>query len=93
MQDVKTRNLRLMIFWRFLENVAGTLIVLYVPALVPCTPAASNVRYLSDYCIACCRGPIMYFEFVVCICIAGSVYAGSWIAGWLFDNFYIDQGP
>jgi hypothetical protein len=92
LQDYKTRNLRLMILWRFLENLTGFTIVYFVPPITPCTPSASNVRYLSEYCMTCCRGPIMYFEFTVVIIFASGMYALSWVAGWLFDNFYVRLG-
>ena len=88
MQDDKTRNLRLMILWRYLENVVGIGVVLLLPAVTPCTPASSDVRYLSEYCITCCRGPIMYFEFAVAMGMASGIYAVSWIVGWYFDNYY-----
>lgn len=88
MQDLRTSGLRLMILWRFLENVVAALAVLWLPAVLPCTPASSDTRYLSDYCVTCCRGPIMYFEFVVFIASAMGLYVLSWVAGWALDNFY-----
>lgn len=88
MQDYATTNLRLMIAWRFLENLGGIATVLWLPTVNPCTPAASDVRYLSEDCTTCCRGPIMYFEFLVAVAISSSMYVLSWVAGWMLDNFY-----
>lgn len=77
-----------MILWRFLENVVAALAVLILPAVLPCTPASSDLRYLSEYCTTCCRGPIMYFEFVVWMSSAMGLYVLSWVGGWAIDNFY-----
>jgi hypothetical protein len=88
MQDYTTRSLRLMIAWRFIENLGGFAALLLLPSVNPCTPAGSDVKYLSEYCMTCCRGPIMYHEFTIAASVAGSMYVVSWIAGWLLDNFY-----
>jgi hypothetical protein len=87
-QDHQTLLLRVMLLTRFLENVAGFATVLLLPALNPCSLASSDLRYLSEYCRNCCRGPIVYFEFVVAMSLASSMYVFSWFAGWYLDNFY-----
>jgi hypothetical protein len=77
-----------MIAWRFIENLGGIAALLWLPLVNPCTAAASDVTYLSKYCMTCCRGPIMYIEFFAATGLAASMYVLSWIAGWLLDNFY-----
>lgn len=88
LQDNKTRILRLMILWRFIENLGSVAVVLLFPAVNPCTPASHDVRYLSEYCSTCCRGPIVYLEFIVVMIASSFMYAGSWVAGWFLDNYY-----
>lgn len=88
MQDFRTVFLRLGVLCRALENVVCGVLVLYLPPVNPCTGATSDMRYLNNYCMACCRGPIYRDEFINAGYIASATYTLSWIAGWVLDNFY-----
>lgn len=87
-QDFRTVLLRLGVLWRALENVVCSALVLYLRPVNPCTAATSDMRYLNNYCMACCRGPIYFKEFMNVSYITASMYVVSWIAGWVLDNLY-----
>lgn len=88
MQDLRTVFLRLGVLWRALENVVCSALILYLAPVNPCTAATSDMRYLNDYCMTCCRGPIYNDEFRNASLISAAMYVVSWIAGWALDNFY-----
>lgn len=80
--------LRLMVVWRFVENVLGFLLVLTVLPVNPCTYSTSDVRYLSEYCITCCRGPIFYHETQLAALASSALYILTWFAGWFLEKYY-----
>ena len=87
-QDFRTVLLRLGVLWRALENVVCSALVLYLRPVNPCTAATSDMRYLNNYCMACCRGPIYFKEFMNVSYVTASMYVVSRIAGWVLDNLY-----
>jgi len=75
-----------MVVWRFLENLIAVVLVFRLAPLNPCTRLTDAVRYLSPYCMACCRGPLLYDELAVATLLTSVAYVASWAGGWYLDN-------
>ena len=70
--------------------VAVVLVFLLAP-VNPCTgfgPGDLGVKYLSVYCLACCRGPVMLGELFIATLVTSTAYVVSWFAGWWLDNYF-----
>lgn len=46
-----------------------------------------DVRYLTETCVTCCRGPADYKTYSLLITSSALLYVLSWFGGWALDSF------